>query len=1077
MLSFTNSFLRRQFPVLALASLAFSSLALHAEEVTDEDTDLSFAERLCENKVLEPEQNSLIKILKQKYTAKPGFIAMLEGGIGYAQGNPSKGRERFNSIPVEDPYFQKAMAKWLSIAGEKNGEEVRDLSGVAMAAEKYWKSPLRSKLKVEDKDFKLIYEGMKIYHAKIKKDNLAEGKKLAADWLAQFPDYSLEGDVVMTTYNDFVEYLNKIESDFFSNKKGLKINSKELEARLKDASNILANESPYKDWMESEKARVLALLGKEDEALKLLDRREANFKAMEEGMLKDPENAKIPKDQILYSSPMAPFYYAKGAVLQIKAWKLIAQGKQQEAVGLLFNLPDAAGKPGATFAMAATNYYVCVAKYKLARCRDNAAWRYEIELQPIAKTASRVAPLKALPGVETKDLFEAAYNQKLYAEALALDPKVRAEFVALKTDVNIIGQYLWLVATAAFESRKYTLADQVLKELKAKYPTAKNPREPASKTYAELCESMLNGKAKTRIKELEAEIAKKADPAKTKEIEELQVFIVVADNAQTRLYAAMTIYLDFEALRNKKDPAAKTRAKETMDAFNKLIKDPKYGSSPEALIALYYTAELHAFGGDTDKAEEIWQLYFIKESGLDIKGRFLKLCCLSKIANQRSRLGLFEGPKTVDMAVSEYWKFRKDGNNKWEEMSSDQAKSAINMDANIAAFSLDKTLKNLDIPRKTLVEKRKERNKISEDDKLGHEAAAKVVRDLERDFQPKAKEVSELIEGWCTTYPEADRVPHFRLKQGKLLLDAGDINSARSKFELLKSKFPNHEVTKAAAMAVVELHLEAGERGDAAREALAIDVKTLPDQTLLFLCRKFRFITKPDESISAADAKSCCELVIKVCTEFLTRPVADDAAKIQANGCKFEAARAQFYTGEEAKALASFEQMLKDNDAEKDLKKKSPYVYDIRLMKAEILVNTAKTMEDFNAAISELRKLKDEVNQLPAKFPNKNILAMTCQLFIGEAGYRAARALGAAAIPLIKLANAECYNLYQPKGRAPEGMEADDWDHFQSEALFYQIMFNAYLGRPVAEDQKKEFIKRYPTSPRRKLLNPLPQAL
>jgi len=1076
MLSFTNSFLRRQFPVFAFVSLAFSSLAIHAEEVTDEDTDLNFAERLCENKVLEPEQNALVKILKQKYSAKPSFISMLEGGIGYAQGNQGKGRERFNSIPVEDPYFQKAMAKWLSIAGEKNGEEVRDLAGVSMAAEKYWKSPLRAKLKVEDKDFRLIFEGMRIYHAKLKRENLAEGKKLAADWVAQFPDYTLVGDAVVTTYNDFVDYLNKVESDFFTRKKDVKIDSKELESRLKDAVNILANVSPYKEWMESEKARVLALLGKEDEALKLLDRREANFKAMEEGMLKDPENGKIPKDQILFSSPMAPFYYAKGVVLQIKAWKLINQSKQQEAVALLFNMPDGTGKPGATFAMAATNYFVCVSKYKLAYCRDNAAWRYEIELQPIAKTAGRSAPLKSLPGVETKDLFEAAYNQKLYDEALALDAKVHAEFITLKTDLNIIGQYLWLVATAAFESRKYRLAIQARDELKAKYPTAKNPREPGSKTYAELCESMLNGKAKTRIKELEAEIAKKAAPAKTKEIEELQVFIVVADNAQTRLYAAMTIYLDFESLRSKKDPAAKARAKEAMDAFtNKLIKDPNYASSPEALIALYYSAELHAYGGDTDKAEESWRLYLIKESGLDIKGRFLKLCALSKIANQIFRLGKTD---LLDAAVAEYWKFRKDANNKWDELSSDQAKSATSMDAIIASFPLELALKRLEVPRKTLVDKRKERNKIPEENKEAHEEAAKAVRDLEREFQPKAKEVSDSIETWTATYPEADRVPYFRLKQGKLLLDAGDINNARSKFELLKSKYPNHEVTKAAAMAVVELHLEAGERGVAAREALNMDVKTLPDQTLLFLSRKFRFITKPDESISPADAKSCCELVIKVCTEFLIRPLADDAALISANGCKFEAARAQFYIGEEAKALASFDLMLKENDAEKDAKKKSPYVYDIRLMKSEILVNTAKTFEEFNASITELRKLKDEVNQLPKNFPNKNILYMTCQLFTGEAAYRAARALGAAAIPLVKVGNSECYNLYQPKSKAPEGMEADDWDHFQSEALFYQVMFNAYLGRtPQAEEQKKEFIKKYPTSPRRKLLNPLPQAL
>ncbi|MEN9358649.1 MAG: hypothetical protein RL095_184 [Verrucomicrobiota bacterium] len=1072
MLSFTNSFVRRQFPAFALASLAFSSLALHAEEVTDEDTDLRFAELLSGQKVLEPEQNSYIKILKQKYSAKPGFIAMLEAGIAYGQGNPGKGRERFNSIPVEDPYFQKAIAKWLDIAGEKVGEdEVRDLAGVAMAAEKYWKSPLAAKLKDTDADFNLIFEGMKIYHAKLKKDNPQEAKKLAEAWDKQFPKYTLIGDPIVETYNDFVAYINKVESDFFT-KKVTKINSKELEDRLKEAANILANESPYKDWMESEKARVLALTGKEDEALKLLERREAAFKAMEEAMLTDKENAKIPKDQIYYSSPMGPFYYAKGAVLQIKAWRLINQGKMQEAIPLLFNMGDAK----ATTAMAATNYYLCVKNYKLAASRDNAAWRYQIELQPLTKKANRGKDLASLPGMETKDLFDAAYNQKLYEEALGLDDQIQKEFIAKKTDVNAIGLYYWLRATCAFESGKFELALEIRNLLKSKYPSAKNPKEPASKTYAEQCESMLNGKAKTLIKELEEAIAKKPDEAKKKDIARLQPFVIVADNAQTRLFAAMTSYLEFEALRSKKDPGAKAKAKETMDLFtNKLIKDPKYATSPEALIALYYTGELHAFGGDTAKAEETWKLYFIKESGLDIKGRFLKLCALSKVANQKFRLNQED---SLQASVDEYWKFRKDANNKWEELSADQVKNSVSMDGNIAAFPLEQSLKLLEAPRKLLVEKRRERNKISEDQKEAREAAAKVVRDLEREFQPKAKEVSEVIEKWCVTYPDADRVPHFRLKQGKLLLDAGDINNARSKFELLKSKFPTHEVTKAAAMAVVELHLEAGERGEGAREALAIDVKTLPEQTLLFLCRKFRFITKPDETVSPADKKSCCDLVIKVCEEFLSRPLADEAAKIQANGCKFEIARAQFYIGEEAKALTSFDAMLKENEAETDTKKKSPYVYDIRLMKAEIMVNTAKTIDEFNAAINELRKLKEEVGQLPAAFPNRNILAMTCQLFIGEAGFRAARALGAAAVPIIKLGNAECYNLYQPKSPVPQGMEADDWEHFQSEALFYQIMFNSYLNRAeTAETQKKEFIKRFPTSPRRKFLNPLPQAL
>ena len=308
--------------------------------------DIEIVDRLLEHYPaidLSKEANLQVQIVAEKYSSD--LAALLNGKISYVTNQKSKARNHFNSIDKSSEYFAGAVLTYFELASD---EKIKDSTGMKQAADflvehGIWKN-------YPDKDsveFHTVKKILKAYGQFYRNDR---SKTAILNKILKELDISVKGELESLISDYEKSFINA-----WSEKAGEKAPVKELEKILAKLEDLEFGEKTYEFFTAyPSRARVLTMLGRVDEALKLLDRQRNKIEEFDTLVKEDiNKNRELSnedrKKAFMQYSVMSQWYYAKGLSLFHK-YRL--NPKHESAAESLF------GKMGSV-----VNFYYSVKKF------------------------------------------------------------------------------------------------------------------------------------------------------------------------------------------------------------------------------------------------------------------------------------------------------------------------------------------------------------------------------------------------------------------------------------------------------------------------------------------------------------------------------------------------------------------------------------------------------------------------------------------------------------------------------------------------------------------------------------------
>ena len=942
-----------------------------------------------------------IHLRLMKESYSGSVYSLQQAKIDYISGRRSSAREAFMSVKPSDKAYDEMVFSYFQYA-----DMSKDSTGKKESAALYFDSGMKNQVPGQNDPKRLVLMKMlEVYNKEIRSDE----KKMAdlKVW-ADKNGFVINEAPPIQPFIDANDEAERIVLQDIGVDPKAKVDVEGLEKFIE--TQIKAEWQKMDYWFFKgviERARAYTLIGQEEKALSTLEKFYERFMKMDEeikqSILADEKlSGSQKKKMIPAASFMAGIRYVKGLTYLIQAKKKYKSNKD-EAVKLL------AGRTGA-----ATQFFLCVRDNKGSSEAFKSILRFG-DCKDLVKEwlGKSLKPLKVNP----MDIGKAYYSLQRYDKAIEYFSKFKD-----KAATEEGYEAIYLMIPSLVKSDQLDKVDEFLDILGTKY--IKYNKKP-NDYYTKMC-LYLSGVYKKKMEE-ETNEGKKFEYDQIRTAYYKRTLEGEGGNAPVAYALANKEFkLTFELQKQNKKSEAKQQYLKAVETYQGITK--KYPSSTEAVNSYKRMAQLHEYFKALDKAAEAYMAYSERLATPDVAGRVDKATIMLSAANIYFQKEDYTKTRESLKALKNYLSK--------EDLNTDDTKQKriiqeLRENSSLLSLFVDDKLAT---PAKKELRDLKKELQANPEDEAVRSKVAKAEKDLNKVMLAQIEE----FKNWLGRYNSSAQVPNVMARLGGMYQEMDNKSQAKATYEKLRRLYPDHEVVKQISLNIVKVHLENDDIESAAIAVKDAKVEELDKDSLRYLIKVFLVEEIPSD-MNKETVKLCSEVVLRSTNTLLGIYNKEKADMNKLHWTQYRKARALYNLGKYSEAKSILDQAAKE-------KPLGPYIFDIRFLLGAI-ASQSQDFEQVHYIYSRLKSLSMKMN------PDLNRTARI------DTEYASA------------YFNTDNKDLVK-KGRNLAMMSKDiNVDLLEAEgALMVQkahylfIYYSKKMGDDIV-DARKEFLKKYPTSP------------
>ncbi|WDE95466.1 hypothetical protein PQO03_07010 [Lentisphaera profundi] len=999
-----------------LSTTAVFSPNLFAETQTELDADMKLIKAYIENSDkfdFTKELNFQIKLAKSTYKKQKDALTKIDIMLAFSKKRNTSARKALTDFGMTDPKSEDILYFFMEKA-----QDAKDKKSLAIAGKLFFESSFKEKLNKEHPYYDILSEAAYSYNFELTKNDKNKSKSFEAWWKAKgLPPIAPPGQSPSETLFTQTYVILDNALDIFTKRKTGEINRAEITTQIKLIKDLEFQQSndeidPWFLLCVSEAARGMALLGDDQEALTWLGHYYTKFSDVDKAVKANAK--KVNKPELVNTSIMSNFLYAKACIYWAKAQRAASSGNNSQAQT---NLVDKGTKN------AAVNMYLLVMRYPQSRGAIKTIFEYDDVWKLYAKVGGTKAK-KDLP-TDKKLIFMAHYSKKNYEKALG----IADDYIKSQKDMNNKGEVLWLGFYAATQIDNFKKAEEYYKILQDEFSSNSALRA----AYLDKATAWRKSFYKDRANEIKNDASKKAAYAILSSIK-----LSDPNNPTDALYAIVDDVKYAFSTYNKDRKAGKIKAKEVLILIDAYIK--KFPNVSQVTMAYSLRGKIAEISQDYDVALASYKEFLKRESGIDTKGKYKKAEAYYHMAYNLLKLNKIEGADGMLAAVETYKTFV--AKNDLSDASDKQIKTLQDFNAGLDIWKIDIDYKKLSELKSAFNESSK-KLAASPDDATLMQAHKQQLEKL----QKMSTKVAESYINWTKKNSKSSQIPSTLAKVGGIYQDAKMDRESQKIFTEIAEKYPDSPVLSQIQMRLVISYINNKQIGAAAKEAAKLDFTKMPVSTLQYIVSKFLYPSKPDtRKLSENDFEKATQIVIKASNQIIKNTDKEETKHRYA----FYAGRAHFLIDEKLEAGKLF-------DIIKNEAPNSPYSLEISFLDVEIMIEKGKYTE----ADKIIANLENLVKSYGTQLQHAKVRTLS-----GKVGY------GAKQQNFVLKGKTQCFLVYI--SQFPPDVEEVESKEIMEHATFYLIMCKVLLGEDIKK-LRTEFLQKYPSSSfRTQVLTPPP---